>query len=589
MTKLKTIAQRLLQVSRNRNIAIFACVLLIALASWAAYQDAQPATRPLASCMPAGAMLYIESPDFGALLHNWNSSPEKQAWLRSDNYEAFSRSRLFGRLGDAQHEFAAAAGLPPDMEFLRQIAGKESALGLYDIGALQFLYITHMPNAQSLQTSLMQERGQFETRKVGDATFYVRTQGNPDQGSTPRTVAFAICGDFLLLATREDLLAKALALMQNQKQEAVSDDAWFAAVTGAASKPGDLRMALDLSRVVPSPYFRSYWIQQNITEMGRYRAAISDLYRTGNELREERVLLPKSIETTSAAQADLGQLTTLVPAHTGFYRAQAAPSADDVIATLDSRLISRKIAGYKNLSVAPAAADAATVLGNEADLETRIDTPPAAALPRGTEFAALRNLFENQQPQSILVMDSSAVTSEDAFVAYRSAVVLESGTPWDAEAVGSALQRALRPQLTTGDLGIAWRQRGSGQTYFELDGMQPLEFAVSGRFCIFANDTAVLNEILQRIAIGNQTAGQPLLSASGFDHHLERANFSLATSLIDSGSANGEENAPKFFSKNIRSLSDAFASMQSEQFSAHWENGTLHQTVHYTWKSVGSK
>jgi len=63
MTKLKTIAQRLLQVSRNRNIAIFACVLLIALASWAAYQDAQPATRPLASCMPAGAMLYIESPD----------------------------------------------------------------------------------------------------------------------------------------------------------------------------------------------------------------------------------------------------------------------------------------------------------------------------------------------------------------------------------------------------------------------------------------------------------------------------------------------------------------------------------------------
>jgi hypothetical protein len=119
--------------------------------------------------------------------------------------------------------------------------------------------------------------------------------------------------------------------------------------------------------------------------------------------------------------------------------------------------------------------------------------------------------------------------------------------------------------------------------------MQPLEFAVSGRFCIFANDTAVLNEILQRIAIGNQTAGQPLLSASGFDHHLERANFSLATSLIDSGSANGEENAPKFFSKNIRSLSDAFASMQSEQFSAHWENGTLHQTVHYTWKSVGSK
>jgi hypothetical protein len=534
-------------------------------------------------------MLYIESPDFDALLHDWNSSPEKQACLRSDNYEAFSRSRLFGRLGDAQREFAAAAGLPPDMEFLRQIAGKESALGLYDIGALQFLYITHMPNAQSLQTSLMQGRGQFETRKAGDVTFYVRTQGDRDQGGTPRTVAFATCGDFLLLATREDLLAKALALMQHEKQEAVSDDAWFAAVTGAASKPGDLRMALDLSRVVPSPYFRSYWIQRNITEMGRYRAAISDLYRTGNEFREERVLLPKSVETSIAAQADLGQLTALIPAHTGYYRAQAAPSADDVIATLDSRLISRKISGYRNLSVTPAAEGAATVLGSEADLETRIDAPPAAALPRGAEFAELRNLLENQQPQSMLAMDSSAMQSGDVFVEYRSAVVLESETPWDAEAVGSALQQALRPQLTTGDLGIAWRQQGSGQTYFGLDGMQPLEFAVSGRFCIVANDTAVLKETLRRIAGVNPAAGQPLLSASGFDHRLERANFSRATSLIDSGSANGEENTPQFFSKNIRSLSDAFASMQSEQFSAHWENGALHQTVQYTWKSVDSK
>jgi hypothetical protein len=39
-------------------------------------------------------------------------------------------------------------------------------------------------------------------------------------------------------------------------------------------------MTLNLAAIVRSPYFRSYWVQQNITEMKQYTAALSDLYRT---------------------------------------------------------------------------------------------------------------------------------------------------------------------------------------------------------------------------------------------------------------------------------------------------------------------
>src|SRR5262249_22125571 len=154
------------------------------------------------------ALLYLQAKDFSSLLSDWNASPEKQQWLRSGNYQVFSRSRLLLRLRDAGNQFASAAGLPPDMNFLGQIAGRESALALYDIGKLQFLYITCLPSNSFPQSQLFQTRSKFETRNVGGTTFYLRRAPDSD-----REVAFAVRGEYLLLSTREDLIANALQLM----------------------------------------------------------------------------------------------------------------------------------------------------------------------------------------------------------------------------------------------------------------------------------------------------------------------------------------------------------------------------------------
>ena len=64
---------------------------------------------------------------------------EIDAGSASANYAAFSRSRLFLRLEAAFDEFSTAAGAPPDMALLSDVAGAESALALYDIGKLEFL------------------------------------------------------------------------------------------------------------------------------------------------------------------------------------------------------------------------------------------------------------------------------------------------------------------------------------------------------------------------------------------------------------------------------------------------------------------
>ena len=98
-----------------------------------------------------------------------------------------------------------------------------------------------------------------------------------------REVAFAIAGDYLLLATREDLMAGALQLMSGKPDRTVESEQWWAQSTAVAGQTGDLRLALDLEKLVPNGSFRTYWVQQNITDLAQYSAAVPDLFRSSHQ------------------------------------------------------------------------------------------------------------------------------------------------------------------------------------------------------------------------------------------------------------------------------------------------------------------
>src|SRR5262249_49702685 len=154
-----------------------------------------------------------------------------------------------------------------------------------------------------------QTRGNFEARKSGPDTFYVR-----NDAASGRTAAFAVKGDTLIVGTRDDLVAGALALLRGEKQRAVADETWFTDATAAARASGDLRMVLNMPVVPDDPRFGTYWLQQNIPAMQGYRAAISDLYRDGRQYREERVLLPATAkETTPPGPAAVSELMAWSP------------------------------------------------------------------------------------------------------------------------------------------------------------------------------------------------------------------------------------------------------------------------------------
>lgn len=546
---------------------------------WAAYQAAATPEVPLSRYVPSGALLYLQAKDFSALLADWNRSPQKQAWLAGSNYEVFSRSRLLLRLKEAGKQVATAAGLPPDMNFLSQTAGSESALALYDIGKLQFVYITRLPSANAMQNQLWQTRSKFESRSAGGATFYLRR--DPE---SQREVEFSINGNYLLLATREDLMAGALQLMAGGKDHAIEADPWFAQSVAAAGPVGDLRMVLNLEKIVPNPYFRSYWVQQNITDMESYTAAISDLFRSGKEYREERVLLKKAGAASASHEGhEVADLARLAPEGAGLYEAQTCPSLHPCLDVLETKLLAPHIGPAPPGQLAPGDQMTWGETGSSSDLETRIDQPPAQHGPDTEGSAALKSLLQKGQVTAVLQVQSTERDKAGVFVSIHSAVALAGGSDWDEAALRNTLISFIRPSLTASQLGVAWKQN---QGYYELDGLYPLSMAVHGKYLIVSNDTDLMGSMLANA--DRKSEANPAVFVAEFDHHRERENFARLTSVVDRpdldpSGAGSTPRQPQLLSENIASLSAALAAVSSEKIVVREAGDKVLQTVTYRW------
>jgi hypothetical protein len=565
-----------------KRILVIGCIALVSVAAgWAGYRAAAPPVVPLSKFFPAGPLLYLEAKDFSSLLNDWNASPQKRQWMRSGSYEVFSRSRLFLRLQGAGEQFATAAGIPTDMNFLSQVAGQHSGLAIYDIGKLEFLYVTYLPSAKSMQSSLYQTRSKFEPRNTGGVDFYVRRDAESD-----RVVAFAIAGDYLLLATREDLLAGALRLMSGKQERTLESESWWKQSTTASNQAGDLRMVLDLQTLVPNGYFRTYWVQQNITDLSQYSAAVSDLFRAANEYREERVLIRKK-EPAQPASSDAltvaADLSRLIPDSVGVYVTTANPTADTSFALLETKILAPHLGPAPAPQIAPQVQLTSGEQGARSDLETRIDQAPAEAPATASSAAALKDLLANTPILASLHVQSTQRDPADVFVRIHSAVVLAAASDWNQTRVFSALNEFVRPAITAGQLGASWQQKSG---YQQLDGLWPLSVSVNGKEVVVSDDPGLLQAIVAKFP--KKSDHKPFEYFAGFNHVSERENFARLTSLVDRPgmpgiSAPGSERQPQFFSGNMASLSSTLAGVSSERIEIRSEGAKVKQTVIYEW------
>ena len=552
------------------------CAVVLAV-SWGAYRASMPAEPSLSRYVPSGALLYLEARDFSSLLSDWNKSDEKKTWVKSKNYDQFCNSRLLLRLKSAGEQFAAAAGVPADANLLEQVAGKRTAFALYDIGKLEFLYVTRA-SSDFANSALWQMRSKFESRTAAGLNFYYRKDPESE-----REVAFASTGDYVLLATRGDLIAGALEMIAQGQGHSIEEDAWWLRTVLSAGTPGDLRMVLNLEKIVPSPYFRSYWIPQNITEMKQYSAVISDLTRQGSEFREDRTLFRKTAAppdaTAAKGAAAVADLLRLAPIDSGVYEAKASPSPESSLELLTAKILAPHRGPAAPQEIAPQVQLGNGETGAASDFETRIDQPPVDNAGAADSPSALQTLLTTGRVLAQLHVQRTDRDTAGVFIRIHSGVALLGESEWDEHEVQSALTELIRPRLTIGQLGVRWKD-GSG--YRVLDGLWPLGVAVRGKYLVVSDDPATLTAMLA--GLNKKTEAAPSTFFAAFHHEQERLNLLSLTKFLDRESEpSGNGASPAFFSENIAGLSFSLKDVSSERVTIRDSADRQLQTVVYAW------
>jgi hypothetical protein len=544
--------------------------ILLALASllllvWAFAQAPTPAPVDLARVVPPGPLLYLEAKDFGGLLRDWNGSQEKQVWLGSDNFQVFSRSRLYLKLQQAQTEFAAAAGLPPNMDLLANAAGGQTALAIYDIGKLEFLYVTRMPSDRFAAGALWKSRGNYQPRQSAGIDYYVKTDP-----ASRRVAAFAVSKDYVVLATREDLLASTLSLISGQAGSSIGGEPWFDRTVKEAKSPGELRMVLNFDKLSKSPHFRSYWIQQNITELKQYTAAISDAGRAGGELRENRVLFRGVEIAPEWNESAVSEIARLAPASAGIYRAWASPTAEQAFELIRRKLLEPRPESQVPSKTAPVVALGDGAVGSETDLETRIDEPPLQTgdQPVGAE---LRKVLDAAKLSAMLNVGATRVQTDGVFVGIDSAVALMAESNWNSAAVRDAVAAAMSKLLSI--------------DHSDLEGLAPFAIGVNGRMLVLANRKELLDAMLA--GLSSQAVGPGARYAAAYRHTREFPNFVKLMRLIDNPlnkESSPDPSEPAFFSGNMASLGRTLARVDSESITVHDTGAIVTQNLVYKLK-----
>jgi len=531
------------------RLIILSVAALAAMMFWAL---AQPAPQPMSSLFPSGALLYLEAKDFGALLADWNGSAEKRDWLASANYEGFSRSLLFLKLGDAKTQFATAAGVPPDYALLTSVAGTNSAFAMYDIGKLEFLYVAHMPSARAMNTSLWKLRGSYQTRHAGNADYFVK-----EDKASHRLAAFAYTGDTLLLATREDLIAGSLRLMAREALPSVASEQWFTdSVQAAAPGPSDLRLVYNMSSLTRTYQFRSHWIQNNVPELRQFSAGLADLEHARGEIRERRVLLRATpADATESAESSTGQLLAAVPDDAGLYRAWLRPQAGQAATWIEEKLFPSATASAPRSKLAPGYAESAEP-GSETDLESRIDERPITEAR--DPLKPLRDRLAAARIEAMLDVSSTKIDADQVYVRPHSVIVLLAATAWDGDAIRAALGAAAEGSWSNSGTAI-WRTGAGGVR--ELEGLAKLAMASDGKWLVIGDSAEMVNAVFAR---RTRPAVAGAAYAAAWRHARELPNFERMTTLIDfpqrpsdafpqqvPAEGSGE---PPYFSANLASL-----------------------------------
>lgn len=285
----------------------------------------------MAPLIPGRPLLCLEASDLSAALAALDGSKPMAAWYATASYKAFLDTKLAQKLGARLKEAEGLAGVGFNLKNLRTVAGGASVLALYDIGALEFLYVSRLDPARFAASVLGPLRGKFDRRLEKGLTWYVKAR---EDGALE--FAFALVGDLLFVSNRAQRLEAAVALPGAGGAGSLARDPSYVRACGLDLEGFDFRLFLDQQRINASSYFRAYWLFRNAGELGWIESSLLSAKLGDGGLEERRLFLPVASTgaSTAPAEAPLAALCSTLPGTLPHVSLAARPSQDDVVAAI---------------------------------------------------------------------------------------------------------------------------------------------------------------------------------------------------------------------------------------------------------------
>ena len=266
----------------------------------------------LASGQGREPIVYLEFSDLSAFLSDMQKDKSYRKFMGSSVLEWYKNSRLGLKFPKRIKEFEDVLGFALSVQNINTLAGKETGIWLFDIGELEMLMITRIPESDYLRSRIAQSKDRFGEGKIGTITFYFKKD---ESGN--REVDFAFLNDHLIISnepTAFEHYVRRLAAADNYLEWKTDD--FLGWMEEPIKEEYDMLLYLS-SESVRNTYFTSYWFHGNQEEIRAwFDQGIILLTKDKKEITEKRIYrLVEGFAFDSLALKQVSRLFGVVPEH----------------------------------------------------------------------------------------------------------------------------------------------------------------------------------------------------------------------------------------------------------------------------------
>jgi hypothetical protein len=611
---------------RMKKVMLLLAVAMLAIAHRSDGQQPRSLAEQLklAAVMPRGAMVYLQASDLSALMKTWLASPVRSQFYNSASFAAFQTSHVYLKIQDRLKEFETAIGVGIDEKRLAELAGRASAVSIYDIGNLEMVFVTELPRPRAIATALFKQAPQFQERSADGTSYYVRDVAT-DGGRLNQQFCFAYVEGKLIVTTTEGLMIRTVANAKAAGADSLSSEVIALAGQAAGFTAHDITMWLDQARLNRNRYFENYWIHHNEeSALANIESALIDLRITREGMNEQR-WFKMGAGNRAAGDSMTGEqiaaFMKFAPANAQLVQVHAAAGAEQMSSAIERSLFGKLPAESWSPSEIP---DRTRNDGNEDEhtraerysrLDSRFDIdvddeqaprrgagaasrePQQPAPPAASDFLkTVGPLLAGASTTSYCELVRSKAEAGKPFVRFERAIVaqLKPDGAVNREALERAVVDELRARFVVAGTQprLEWQDEGAVRFVAQSLLEQGAAYSVSGRYLVMASSKELASDILQaaKSATANpETADAPVDSYALIRVAAATSAFDILMSKLDGRDQNAtspaksdEENREvKFFSENLSSL---IASSAIREVRVTHQSGPIAtQRVVYLW------